>query len=83
MQLKKNPESDLERKRGLFLQLGLVISLLIVLIAFEYKSYEKSDFNLGTLNLDDLEEEIIPITKQEVKPPPPPPPSMSILPFES
>ncbi|MAM05706.1 MAG: energy transducer TonB [Flavobacteriales bacterium] len=79
MQLKKNPESDLERKRGLFLQLGLVISLLIVLIAFEYKSYEKSDFNLGTLNLDDLEEEIIPITKQEVKPPPPPPPPPEII----
>ncbi len=79
MQLKKNPESDLESKRGLFLQLGLVISLLIVLIAFEYKSYEKSDFNLGTLNLDDLEEEIIPITKQEVKPPPPPPPPPEII----
>ena len=79
MQLKKNPESDLETKRGLFLQLGLVISLLIVLIAFEYKSYDKSDFNLGTLNLDDLEEEIIPITKQEVKPPPPPPPPPEII----
>ncbi len=79
MQLKKNPDSDLERKRGLFLQLGLVISLLIVLIAFEYKSYDKSDFNLGTLNLDDLEEEIIPITKQEVKPPPPPPPPPEII----
>ena len=74
MESKKNPKVNLERKRGLFLQIGLVIALLIVLAAFEYKSYEKSVYNLGSLNLDDLEEEIIPITKQELKPPPPPPP---------
>jgi protein TonB len=74
MESKKNPKVNLERKRGLFLQIGLVIALLIVLAAFEYKSYEKSVYNLGQLNLDDLEEEIIPITKQELKPPPPPPP---------
>jgi len=74
MDPKKNSEVNLERKRGLFLQIGLVITLLIVLGAFEYKSYEKVAYNLGLLNLDDLEEDIIPITKQEVKPPPPPPP---------
>jgi len=74
MESKKNPKLNLERKRGLFLQIGLVIALLIVLAAFEYKSYEKSVYNLGQLNLDDLEEEIIPITKQELKPPPPAPP---------
>ena len=56
------------------MQIGLVIALLIVLAAFEYKSYEKSAYNLGQLNLDDLEEEIIPITKQELKPARPPPP---------
>ena len=74
MESKKNPKVNLERKRGLFLQIGLVIALLIVLAAFEHKSYEKAVYNLGQLNLDDLEEEIIPITKQELKPPPPPPP---------
>ena len=79
MELKKNPEVNLERKKGLFLQIGLVIALLIVLAAFEYKSYEKSAYNLGSLNLDDLEEEIIPITKQELKPPPPPPPPPEVI----
>ena len=64
MDVKKNPEVNLERKKGLFLQIGLVVSLLLVLVAFEYKSYEKSAYNLGQLNLDDLEEEIIPITKK-------------------
>ena len=79
MESKKNPKVNLERKRGLFLQIGLVIALLIVLAAFEYKSYEKSVYNLGQLNLDDLEEEIIPITKQELKPPPPPPPPPEVI----
>ena len=79
MEAKKNPEVNLERKKGLFLQIGLVVALLLVLGAFEYKSYEKSAYNLGQLNLDDLEEEIIPITKQEVKPPPPPPPPPEVI----
>ena len=79
MELKKNLEVNLERKKGLFLQIGLIITLLIVLVAFEYKSYEKSVYNLGQLNLDDLEEEIIPITKQELKPPPPPPPPPEVI----
>ena len=79
MEPKKNPEVNLERKRGLFLQIGLVIALLVVLGAFEYKTYEKIAYNLGDLNLDDLEEEIIPITKQEIKPPPPPPPPPEII----
>ena len=49
------------------------------MIAFEWKSYEKNDYNLGSLNLDDMEEEIIPITRQEVKPPPPPPPPPEVI----
>ena len=79
MEIKKNPKVDLEKKRSLYLQIGFVIALLLVYAAFEYKNYDKSSYNLGDLNLDDLEEEIIPITKQEQKPPPPPPPPPEII----
>ena len=79
MQLKKNPKANLENKRQLFFHIGLFITLLLILIAFEYRSYENSNYNLGSLNLDELEEEIIPITKQEVKPPPPPPPPPEVI----
>ena len=79
MDIKKNKSANLEEKRGLFLQIGFIITLLIILIAFEYRSYEKTAYNLGDLNLEDLEEEIIPITKQEEKPPPPPPPPPEII----
>ena len=79
MEIKKNTKVDLEKKRGLFLQIGFVITLLLVFAAFEYRDYEKKAYNLGDLNLDDLEEEIIPITKQDKPPPPPPPPPPEII----
>jgi periplasmic protein TonB len=74
MELKKNPHADLEKKKSLFIQIGLVVSLGIVLIALEWRSYEGSGMDLGTLNIDLAEEEIIPITQPENIPPPPPPP---------
>ena len=79
MQPKKNPKISLESKKSLFFQIGLAVTLVLVLIAFEWKSYEKNNYNLGSLNLDDMEEEIIPITRQEVKPPPPPPPPPEVI----
>ena len=79
MKPKKDPKISLENKKGMFFQIGLAITLIAVLISFEWKSYDKSNYNLGDLNLDDMEEEIIPITRQEVKPPPPPPPPPEII----
>jgi len=76
---KKDPKISLENKKGMFFQIGLAVTLITVLISFEWKSYDKSNYNLGDLNLDDMEEEIIPITRQEVKPPPPPPPPPEII----
>ena len=79
MEQKKNPQVNLEKKKGLFFQIGLIITLVIVFAAFEWKSYDKVNYNLGQLNLDDLDDDIIPITKQEVKPPPPPPPPPEVI----
>lgn len=76
METKKTNNADLENKKTIFMQIGLVFSLAIVLIAFEWTS---SDSRSNTsLNVSDIqaEEEIIPITRQEdVKVPPPPPPA--------
>jgi len=71
MEAKKNPNADLSKKSGLFLNIGFVVSLLLVIVAFEWKSYEKSDLlELGQVN-DDFEEMTeVPLTQQ---PPPPPP----------
>jgi len=75
MELKKSKKADLERKKGIFLQIGLVVVLGIILAAFEWSSRPNMESSLGELADMDLEEEIIPITRQQdVKPPPPPPP---------
>jgi protein TonB len=59
MEPKKNPKFDLEKKRGLFIQIGLATALLIVLGAFEFRTYEQSAASLGDITLEaDWEEEI-------------------------
>ena len=71
MEAKKSPEADLTKKSGLFLNIGLAISIGLVLLAFEWKSYDKGSLmELAAVN-DDFEEMTeIPPTNQ---PPPPPP----------
>jgi periplasmic protein TonB len=77
MEVKKSPKADLESKRNLFLTLGLVVALGIILAAFEYKTSPKKTESLGQMAMQEIEEEIIPITReQEIKPPPPPPPQV-------
>lgn len=74
MEPKKTPAADLEKKKGIFFQIGLVVTLALIFIAFEWKTYEGKTEGFGPLQVDLAEEEIIPITQQQVTPPPPPPP---------
>jgi protein TonB len=77
MEVKKTDKANLEKNRGLFLQIGYVFVLGIVLLAFEWGTRPSGIDSLGQLQDLDLEEEIIPITRQNTPPPPPPPPPQS------
>ena len=80
MEPKKNPNVDLEKKRGLYIQIGLALALLLVLGAFEYRSYEKGISSLGDFDMEaDWEEEIENTFREEKPPPPPPPPPDEIV----
>ena len=80
MEAKKTPKADLESNKRMFLQIGIVFALACALLAFEWKQYERTAFDLGTLEMDFIEEEEIPITRQEQPPPPPPPePSQELV----
>lgn len=80
MEAKKSPKADLESKKRIFLQIGIAIALGAALVAFEWKNYERPEVQLGTLEVDFIEEEDIPITRQEPPPPPPPPePSQELV----
>ena len=73
MQLKKNPNADLNKNRNLYFVIGLTLVLGLTWGAVEYKSYERTFDSLnGDMLVDD--EEDVPITEQLKTPPPPPPP---------
>lgn len=79
MKAKKYPKADLEKKRGLFLQVGIIVALGMTWASFEWRTYDANSFDLGPLMVDDMEEEIVPITERKVKPPPPPPPIVKLI----
>ena len=78
MEIKKSEKANLENKKLLFVEIGLVISLAITLFAFEWTSTETEVAMLEDTQEVVLEEEIIPIT-QEAPPPPPAAPKIPVL----
>lgn len=72
MELKKSEKADLENKKGLFLQIGLVLALALTLLAFEWKSYDKTELDLGQQVAAKVDEDVV-INTQQNQPPPPPP----------
>ena len=78
MEIKKTEKANLENKKLLFTEIGLIISLLIVFVAFEWTQEEVKVSNLEDTTQVITEEEIIPIT-QETPPPPPSAPKIPIL----
>src|SRR6056297_953277 len=80
MEPKKTPKADLENKKRLFVQIGIIFALVVLFMAFEYRQYDRQIVDLGVLDVDFIEEEDIPITRQETPPPPPPPePSTELI----
>lgn len=74
MQPKKNPEADLTTNSSLYFVIGLSFILFVTWQAIEWKTYDKSMYGYEALNVDDEDDEEIPITEQLKTPPPPPPP---------
>ena len=71
MEIKKSPKANLENKKFLFMEIGLVVALLMVLGAFEWSTTEGTDLaSLGDETAVVIEEEQVPITQEEQLPPP-------------
>ena len=78
MEIKKSDKANLENKKLLFVEIGLVLALGITLFAFEWTSKETNVATLDDNTQVVLEEEIIPIT-QDTPPPPPAAPKIPVL----
>lgn len=75
MESKKSPQADLENKKVLFFEIGMLLALGALLFALEWKTSVKEVSSFIVVEDPKIEEEIIPITQQMMKPPPPPPPA--------
>ena len=78
MEIKKSEKANLENKKLLFVEIGLIVSLGITLGALEWTTSETDTSVLEDTTQVITEEEIIPIT-QETPPPPPSAPKIPIL----
>ncbi len=78
MEVKKTPKADLNNKKLLFVEVGLVLALLVTIFAFEHKTTEKKEAALSADDTALIEEEIIPII-QDTPPPPPETPKIPAL----
>jgi periplasmic protein TonB len=71
MEAKKTEKADLTKKTSLFFSVGLLLTMALVFMAFEWKSYEDSLVDLQGKNTNIFEEMLeVPPTEQ---PPPPAP----------
>jgi len=78
MELKKNPNADINKKSRPLLMMGLMASLAIVLVSFQWKEFDpRPEESVDRTELDD-EEEFVPPSEQ-IKPPPPPPPEPQVV----
>jgi protein TonB len=79
MELKKSPKADLQKKKTLFLEIGLAVALGVVLLAVEWTSSASVNTDLAGVQEVAVEEEMIPITNQEqVQQPPAPAPVVAV-----
>ena len=75
MNPRKTDKADLEKKKGLYLQIGIVLALSMVWMAFEWKTFESGPSSLGTLDNVVIDDDMI-ATNRKPPPPPPPPPAV-------
>jgi protein TonB len=74
MQTIKSHKANLDEKRFIFLEIGLIITLVLVFFAFNIKSYKKLAIEEFFSPQSEITEEIVPVTIQQTKELPPPPP---------
>ena len=69
MEQKKNNEANLEKKKTVIFQLGLIVSLALILTLLEWTNYEKIEEDEQVVMMDNMIDEEI----MEFEEPPPPP----------
>ena len=64
MEVKKNPKVDLQNRKGIFLEIGLIFSLTMCIIAFSVGQSKKA-IEIISVAGPEVEVELIDVTKTE------------------
>jgi periplasmic protein TonB len=78
MEPKKNYKADLSKRSLLFLQISLILVLFFAYIGIEWKTYAAATDYKEQVQMEELDEEIMPITVLAT----PPPPKVPVAPAE-
>lgn len=78
MALRKEEGADLRKWYRLFVQVGLTLSLLILVVAFQLDYRPEKTFEVNLQEQETVEMEEIQQTEQETEPPPPPKPPVPV-----
>ena len=73
MELKKSKAADLEKRKGMFSTIGLVVTLAIVLVAFEWTKGEDKGIDENVVSEIEFEDDMMQITRREEPKPEPKP----------
>jgi len=77
MEPKKSEKANLENKKSMFIEVGLIVALLVCLGAMEWTSGQKKDSAFAGMTEEAIEEEQIPVT-EETPPEEMPPPEVTV-----
>lgn len=67
MSVKKSNKANLEKKRGMFFQIGFIVSLSLVLLAFEWTTIRTNDIDWGKLGREIIDDELAVVTIHKEK----------------
>jgi protein TonB len=67
MTLKKSKKASLENKRSIFFEVGIIIALAAVLLAFEWTTVRTEKFEWTAWNCPAIDEDMVDITIHEKK----------------
>lgn len=70
MTTKKSIRADLEKKKNIFLSIGIIIAMTAVLFAFNWKQYDRNNYTIDGITAINYDQDDIPIIVQKKTPPP-------------
>ena len=78
MALRKEEGADLRQWYRFFIQIGLTVALLLLVVAFQFDYQPEQEFKVDIQEQEVVEMKEVQQTKQQTKPPPPPKPPVPV-----